>query len=64
MGFPVESIPHERVIDALRLALLEDFMANLNRGFIHPLEIKGPILVAVKDGELESPAQCSRDLSS
>jgi len=41
MGFPYESIPHERVLDALRLAQLEDFVASLDQGIHAPVGDRG-----------------------
>jgi len=41
MGFPYESIPHERVLDALRIAQLENFVANLEQGIHSPVGDRG-----------------------
>jgi ABC-type multidrug transport system fused ATPase/permease subunit len=41
MGFPQDSIPEERVIEAIRLAQLEDFLANLDQGIYAPVGDRG-----------------------
>lgn len=41
MGFPQESIPEKRVIEALQLAQLEDFVANLDQGIYAPVGDRG-----------------------
>lgn len=41
MGFPPESIPEKRVVEALQLAQLEEFVANLDRGIYAPVGDRG-----------------------
>ena len=41
MGFPQDSIPEKRVIEAVRLAQLEDFVANLDQGIYAPVGDRG-----------------------